>query len=243
LRSPPSDVALLCEQLFLRSRRQILAQLLPRAAEELAPAPTNVAQVVPIDAGARAASGHREPEETLDDLLEEVPAPPRRPPPPPPEEVVDVEELCRSTLRDLQVNPSHGHIGLSMHVAPGTPRGRLCLLHGRRALRMLLAELLTAAAAAVARVPMPRILVELSASEHELVLCLHDNGPGIPVSQRPAVFADSAPPGEAAPRYLLGGVRRAVEEGLRGRIEIAAPRLGGASFRVAIPRQFHRQAA
>ena len=88
-----------------------------------------------------------------------------------------------------------------------------------------------------------RYVLELSATETELCLYLHDNGPGIPISQRPLVFSERLPAGEPSPRYLLGAIRRMVEESFRGRIEIAAPRLGGASFRLVFPRDEVRQAA
>ncbi len=159
------------------------------------------------------------------------------------QESFDVEALCKSALRDMQASPRFAHVSLSLAVQPGTPKKRLCLVQGRRPLRILLAELLTAAAAAVSSQTLPRVLLELSASESELSLWLHDNGPGIPISQRPLVFVDRLPHGEPPPRYLLGAVRRVVEEHFRGRIEIAAPRLGGASFRLSFPRHAAQKAA
>src|SRR5688500_10675767 len=122
-----------------------------------------------------------------------------------------------------------------MVVPPGTPRERLHLPTGRRTLRVLLADLLTTAAGAVARLALPRLLLELVVTDGEGCVLLHDHGPGMQVGQGPRSLADAAKPGEPAPRYRLGSVRRTVEEGLHGRIEIAAPRLGGASFRLTLP--------
>lgn len=254
LRTPPAEVVRLCEQLFRWSRQQALRQLLP---PEAAPPPRGrrptvlSADVIRLetveelfDADAhRAAPGGGEGEARRQKARAGEAL--RHGPPPLPHdlEAVDVEELCRATLRDLQANPIYGHVSFSLTVPPGTPREELRLPHGRRTLRMLLSELLTTAAGAVVRQSMPRILIELLIADGELCIILHDNGPGIPVSQRPRVFAETVPPGESAPRYLLGTVRRTLEESLHGRLEIAAPRLGGASFRLSLPRASARSTA
>lgn len=170
----------------------------------------------------------------------------------------DLEALCRAALRDLRINPRFHHIAALLVLRPGADlRGDpeaitapgtagdgqgLLLRGGRRALRRLLAELLAMAARAVSGQPLPRVLLELATGKEAATLWLHDNGPGIPVSQRPLVFAER-PNAETLPRYLLGGVRRVVEEVFEGRIAIAAPRLGGASFCLTLPRRDQQKAA
>lgn len=205
LRTPPSDLALLAGRLFHACRERTLSQLLPRHA-------------------------------TLRETGTVVPLP--RPPADEPEPV-DVEEVCRAALRALMEDPAHAHIGTSLIAPQGTGSGmwRLPLYGGPVRLRALLDQLLLRCAAALAQQPAPRLQIELLDGGDDLVVLLHDNGPGIPVSQRPQVFLTQPPEGagEPPPRYLLGEVRRAIEETLRGKIEIAAPRLGGASLRLTLP--------
>lgn len=151
-------------------------------------------------------------------------------------EPVDVEEVCRAALRALQEDPARAHIGTSLIAPQGMGIWRLPLHGGAQPLRALLDQLLSRCAAAVAEQPAPRLQIELLDGGEDLVVLVHDNGPGIPVSQRPQIFLTQPPQGEGEPpRYLLGDVRRAIEETLRGKIEIAAPRLGGASLRLTLP--------
>lgn len=157
-----------------------------------------------------------------------LPRPPAEEPEP-----VDVEEVCRAALRALQEDPAHAHIGTSLIAPQGL--WRLPLYGGPVRLRALLDQLLLRCAAALAEQPAARLQIELLDGGDDLVVLLHDNGPGIPVSQRPQVFLTQPAEGEPPPRYLLGEVRRAIEETLHGKIEIAAPRLGGASLRLTLP--------
>jgi signal transduction histidine kinase len=146
-------------------------------------------------------------------------------------ETLDLRELARHAATHLALERPAA-------VVPEVPEGPPVRVVGpRNRLVQVVAHILRNALDAVDGQPEGRVLVELSESESEAVLCISDSGPGFPF----LVAEEALQPwttGQSGHAHLGLGLFLAekISQESGGRIELDTGALGGAAVRLVLPR-------
>jgi signal transduction histidine kinase len=82
------------------------------------------------------------------------------------------------------------------------------------------------------------IEVHVTGNNTQAVIEVHDNGPGIPLTEQTKVFSAFHTTKEHGAGLGLAGVKASIEI-LSGNVEIGTSPLGGALFRICVPRMFN----
>ena len=116
-------------------------------------------------------------------------------------------------------------------VSAGRVRG-----HGKQLQRMVANVIANAA-----RHARTKVAIHLKEAENDVVLDIEDDGPGVPEAERRCIFErfvrlDEARARESGGSGLGLSIADEVAEGHGGRIEVGSSELGGARFRIHLPR-------
>jgi signal transduction histidine kinase len=148
-----------------------------------------------------------------------------------PQQPVDLNEVCRTSARLLQYDALTRRADIALSLDPRLPAVIGDPIQFQQVVLNLMLNALEASAACAA----PRVELTTSARDDEVEVAVRDNGPGLPEEVRARLF-ESFFTTKAQGLGLGLAIVHSIVERHHGRIQAENGALGGAIFRVVVPR-------